>query len=562
VSALDRLWRWAPAVAFVGFCALVLLSNAHDWDMVLSMNEVDRRSWLIDHLPPRWSYQLCAGSSRIGDPQAFGLSPLFLPVLLFGAFWGTKLLLVGCVLAGWFGLRAVLRAIFPALESELAGALAVFFLGGNFFLWHFSVGHLTFALIPLSCVGLALVARAFRQGLGTRDAALLALVWALIGSAGFYAVAVFWLLPLLVCLGLPALGLRLSAWPDRRSALRLVAALGAGMLLSAPKWLAVLVYQGLHPRSLDADHHVPEHALSLLELLSAQLSPTLRYDYVLGPTEWGPWDIWEYSSFSAISIAVIAVAARSWPQRKALDRRWLAFFALALVLSTSLFLHEDSALSLHHLLNRLVYRGSVRAIGRYGVVLQAIGLLFVAWRLGSDAALRAWARRALPVGYAICALQLGLLLANTEPAATRAFLSVERRTPQAMQVERFVKPYKPVSPHARPHPAPRSFMYASIARGEIVPNCHQPLRRVRAITTEARAYGVEIHDDDTIDLVDADPDLISNACRASISVTQSAIAFDPAGCPSDLCLNLNDVDPSADEPFALDEERGKFCRRR
>jgi hypothetical protein len=84
---LDKLRRhWPVLVLFTYFAIFITLSNQFDWDYFFTTAEVDLRAWLADHELPLWSYQFCGGVTRIGDPQAFGLSPLFLPVFLFGSY--------------------------------------------------------------------------------------------------------------------------------------------------------------------------------------------------------------------------------------------------------------------------------------------------------------------------------------------------------------------------------------------------------------------------------------------------------------------------------------------
>jgi hypothetical protein len=566
----SRLERIAIALLFLGLFVLLVGSNQLDWDQFLSFFEVDRRAWLIDHAPPRWSYQLCAGASRLGDPQAFGLSPLFLPVLLLGTFWGSKILALASVVVGWLALRAALGLLFPVLSASLRGALALFFVFGDYFLWHLHAGHLTFALVPLSLTLFALGLRAFRGGLSTRDATLFVICAASILSAGFYPVVVFFLIPVGLCMVVPAAVL-VGARPDSKSALRLGVAVVSALALSAHKWLGVLAYQRKFPRTLDPARHVAERALSPLQTLAFQISPTIGHEFWWAPPREGSWDVWEYAASSAISVLALAIVARlavrrggrSLPQASPpLSGRVAAFFAVALVGYISLTLEEDSPLSLHHLLNQVLYQGSVRVIGRYAIVLQLLALLWVAYRLSLDEVLRAWTTRWLvPIGYAVCVLNLATVLSLMDRDATTRLIRAEHVDVEHMQIERFVRPRTTAHPHERPYRVGQSYMFPAIARGEIVPNCYQPLPRPRAITTEARVFGVEVSDTDAIELVDPYPGPVDAPCRHSVSVTQQAILFDGAACPSDLCLNLNAVNLDADDAFALDEERGKYCRK-
>jgi hypothetical protein len=554
-----HVWPWLHVLAFLAFAVMVVLSNRLDWDAFYAFFEVDRRSWLHDHQPPLWSYQLCAGSTRLGDPQSFGLSPLFLPALVVGAFCGAKVLVVIATLAGWLALRRTLAVLFPTLDRPTASTLALFFVLGDFFLWHAHAGHITFSLIPLSFIVVERGVRFARGGFTWLDALWLTGAAAGILSAGFYPVMVFFLIPAGICLALPALALRLGRWPGWAATGRMLLALAAALGLSAHKWLSVGRYQKEFPRTLDA-HHVAEGGIGLLQTLAYQLSPTWKYDFWLAPSDWGPWDVWEYSMCSAISFLAVALLFRGWGLRTA-SRKALLFFAIALGLCLSFFLPDDSPLSLHHLLNRILYAGSVRVIGRYGAILQMLLLLFVAFRLSNDEGLRRWARRwLLPLGMFITTLNLGLLIANGDVTAAVAVAGQAKAAPDLMRTERIV-PLRTVEPaKSKPYRVPSSHMYAAIAAGEIVPNCYQPLRRPRTISTERRVLGAEANVGQSLDLVDKSFGPVSEACVRSVGVTQNHIQFDRAVCPSNLCLNLNAAN-SVDADFAVDEQRRRVCLR-
>lgn len=551
-SPLERL---GPIACFAALAALLVLSNRLDWDQFLAFFEADRRAWLVDHRAPTWSYALCAGASRLGDPQAFGLSPLFVPVLALGAFWGSKVLAFLCVAAGWLAVRHGLAIVAPRIEAPLRDALSLFFVLGDAFLWHLHAGHVTFALVPLSCVLLALTLRAFRARFGWAHAALFALVGGSILSAGAYAAVVFFLVPATLVLLLPALVL-VAGRPDRASLWRWLAAAAAALALSAPKWMGVLRYQRAFPRTLLPARHAAEPAVTLLQTLAYQLSPTVAHDFLAAPA-WGPWDVWEYAALSGVSIAAVALLARGLGRARL--GRPHAVFAVALLGYASLTRDEASPLSLHRALNAAIYAGSVRVIGRYGILLQLIALAFVAWRLDGDPALRAWARRWLvPAGFAVTLANLGSVLALADLDATRAAMRAPREA--AAPALRFVRPRTTALDRAARGPEWSSSMYEAIAAGDAVANCYQPLRRPRAATTEA-THAVPVAPDGTIALIDERATDVSEACRRSLALRATRIELDPAACPSDLCLNVNAVDP-ADPAWAFDEARARWCRRR
>ena len=147
------------ALGGVWVTLLLVCINHYDLYAFYALAEVDYRSWWLDHELPLWSYQLCAGISRIADPQAFGLSPFFVLVLLFGSFWGVKLLVLSSLALGVF-FTAPLFELFhrhdsgQALDRRIYITLALLFVCGNFFMWHLLVGHVTFSVILLA-LGLA-----------------------------------------------------------------------------------------------------------------------------------------------------------------------------------------------------------------------------------------------------------------------------------------------------------------------------------------------------------------------------------------------------------------------
>ena len=166
--------EFAVGVCLLAFGAYVILCNGFDWDVFLSFSEVDRRSWALDYRAPLWSYQLCAGVNRIGDPQAFGLSPLFLVVILFGSFWGTKLALLVSAAAGMYFTTRLL-ALFgePAARGTVPRAplltLAALFITSNFFLWHLLVGHFTFVSFFFGLGIIFYTLEGYLHGLGRKD---------------------------------------------------------------------------------------------------------------------------------------------------------------------------------------------------------------------------------------------------------------------------------------------------------------------------------------------------------------------------------------------------------
>jgi len=222
---------------------------------------------------------------------------------------------------------------------------------------------------------------------------------------------------------------------------------------------------------------------------------------------------------------------------------------------------ESNLLSLHRVLNQVLYAGSVRVRGRYGIVLQALLLVFVAWRLSQEGTRQARAPRfLLPLGFAVTVLNLAMMGRNTDGKATTAVLALPKLAVTEMRVGQVVPLRTVERPKSDPYHVPSSHMYPAIAAGEIVPNCYQPLRRPRTISTERTVFGSPAVVGQRIDLLDTRGGSLPEACIASVYASQNQIHFDAVACPKDFCLNVNAVNQHADAPFAFDEQRGRYCR--
>jgi hypothetical protein len=307
----------AVALNLLAFAGFVILSNWFDWDHFLSFSEVDRRSWVLDHRAPLWSYQLCAGITRIGDPQAFGLSPLFMAVILFGSFWGTKLaVLVSAAVGLYFTTK--LLALFadfathtPAPRASLL-SLATLFVTSNFFLWHLLVGHFTFVSVFFALGIIFYTLQGYLHGLRRRDFLIGALVVWQHYSGGFFHSTAYLLVPFFIAFSLFA---ALAASPGVPAALslprphgrRLVHAASfhlCGLAIASYKLVAVWHQQHAYPRFAGV---APEQT-SLWQLLVYQLIPTVGPRWLI-PLE-SHWDIHESSVFSLLSAALMLLGAR------------------------------------------------------------------------------------------------------------------------------------------------------------------------------------------------------------------------------------------------------------
>lgn len=531
--------RWIYSLLFLALVLLVLFSNQSDWDYFYSVFEVEYRSWILDRRPPLWSYQFCAGVTRIGDPQSMGLSPLFLPVLLLGSFWGAKALVILCCAIGIFYLTRLLEQVGRG-EREVALSLAFFFVFGNYYLWHLHVGHVSFALQLFALMPASLTLQGLQRKLSRRELFLLFFSGFSYCTAGFYHASVFFLLPLAGIFAVLLLRFR-PGWPRRSLLLPVLVMNGAALLLSAYRWIPALAYQNQFPRSLGSLAE-PNPAHWLLARLTL---PTLGQKFLDGNPDWGPWLMHEHSAFSVLPWLVVGVLISAYFLRERMDwrRAWGAelFFCF---LVTSLFC-GNSVISPVHWINRYLMAGSLRAVGRFQVVLVFLLALFLMRFLAVHPAARAFYLRYLrPLGLAIVAVTLLTFLpwldlqVGPPPASADASLSSARRVPA-----------RDLSAVAH------SYMYPALRAGEIVPNCYQPLARETKVEHELWASPV-LPKGASYSVV---AEGVSEACGRSVRITQNEIEFDEGLCP-EICLRLNMLNLYRPEKLIWNPQRGLFCR--
>jgi hypothetical protein len=555
------------------FTWLVIVSNQNDWDHFYSFFEVEYRSWLLDKRPPLWTYQLCSGVTRIGDPQSFGLSPLFLFVILFGSFWGAKAIVLFSTFVGIFYLSKILHGWLPLQPKpgrQVSISLSIFFFLGSYFLWHFHVGHLTFSLIPLLVPIFYFVLKSSQSKLSSREYFLFFLLVFTFLTSGFYHAFVFFLLPLLIA-GLGFLSIKWLQGQKPRFLNQQFFLLGAAffiaILLSSYKWYAVLKYQGDFPRRLgDIMNHPPESAFSFAQLLMFQFSPTREFDFVAQFSDWGPWYIWEYASFSAVSFLLVLFALSlladriRWKLKETLQKN-----ISEIVFSFILFLFllgDDSLFSLHRILNDHLFSHSTRSIGRYNILLQVLFLLATIKiiSLRPQPSLRV-SRLFLPLGFLLTMVNLLTFVEITPIDPLIRILRLPKVYARQMTEIQLVKPRDLVDPHASPFVPPESYMYPAILLGKMVPNCYQPMNRIHVLSgEEAVADGVEIKGNGSIDLIEPNEKLsISKACRDSIFLTQNSIFIDPKLCPKEICLRINSANIYEKPLVSLDPTGWKYC---
>ena len=573
---ISRIIDALMVVAALLFAGFVIGSNDFDWDHFLSTAEVDLRSWLVDGTPPLWSYQLCGGVTRAGDPQAFGLSPLFVVVAAFGSFWGLKLGVLLLTLLGFWAANGLLLLFYTGgrtthnptpVTKTIIRALSLGFVLGNYFLWHFHHGHLTFGL---DFVALGLVRCLLEAYFGPTPKyyPLLAVLsgWAYF-SAGFYGSLIFFLFPLTVGLVL-ALATVLGIPSLRQSApegglRRLSRMVGFGVLglgLGAYKIYYVAAFQQAHPRTVKASE-IPDGA-TLLQTVQYQLAPTLDYQFLALPKGSEQWGIWEYSAFSLnawwclIAVALLLLRRlREFRPAASVRRPTATFWVIILGVVAAGFAFSVGDLvpvSAHRLLNYFL-SGSIRVTGRYQLVFTVAWACIAALLLGRDRALRrlffSYGAVAVPL---LLSLNLFTFRRTFDSSSVAEILQADVDTVREMQLVSTVP--------SRTHN--RHFMYPALLQGHAVLNCYDPIWRVGVMSREFQARPelmengrIRVGVFPLIDLEAANP---PETCVLESYFTQSEIEL-AASCPPGTCVNLNGMNEYSDSGLKFSDTVRKFC---
>lgn len=568
--------RRALHAAIVVTCALtaylVVYSNFYDWDAFYALNEVDRRSWLEDFEAPLWTYQLCGGMSRIADPQAFGLSPLFVVVLAFGSVWGSKLwVLLSLALGAFFAAR-----IFERFHAPASGAgeqrsayvvLGMLFVLGNYFVWHLLVGHLTFSVVLLGLGIVHYTLEGYLKGLSWRQFALgSVLAWQHYSGAFFHSV-VFFLAPFFLAFGLfvgcERLVARLRGEALGRPLQRCLAAAAGfhlcGIALASYKLWAVWDYSRDTSRML---RNWPEQ-LSPLQIAGHLLVPTLDHAWIVPFSAGTRWTVIEYSAFSLITplLGVAAVAAlwrRAPGGRTPGEVRWrlplLASIYLAVAASFSL--GDFAAFAPFPLVDRLLFGGEGRVVARFhiGIVLAEAMLLMVLLR---PALRRSWMapRVCLVLLLAQC-VNLGSFLGLTSAGRLQEVLTYPSEPGARMRgwqrITLWVPYGNPPAQASKLLPGTRTDMYRYVLLGEGVVNCYNALPLPRG-----SAPYIPI-----APLVAADIGNPGDACLEQSYFTQNRIVLDES-CPELVCVNADRINPRQHElHLAISSEHRRWCRDR
>jgi len=253
-----RASRWLPLLVFTAL-GVALLAGAFegwtrlggkDWNYFLGQTQAEVTTLQRYGQLPLWTPWRTGGQPTLAQPETMLLSPVTPLALAFGTLAAFKLLLLPLFVTGALGLLAFARR--SGLSGAAAWAPALLFFGSGVFPLYVSGGWpnwlCALALLPWLLWSLR------RAEDDLRWIALAALLYAGLLLCGAIYQFVFVPLFLLVETSVRALATRRA-----RPLLVLGAALGAGLLLAAPRVLPLFEIYGLHPRQVPGD----EEALPL-----------------------------------------------------------------------------------------------------------------------------------------------------------------------------------------------------------------------------------------------------------------------------------------------------------
>lgn len=521
----------------LGYSSLFVFTNIYDWDFVFSTLEVDIRSIVLDGKLPTWSYQLCAGSSREGDPQSYGQSPLMILPLLFGSFWGAKAILFSAVATGIHYLKKIIFLINKNLSSLYRHILIFSFLTSNFFLFHFSAGHLSFSSVFFAFPLLYLCLKIVMKVEITRfEYVANSLFLTLLLTGGFFQASLYFVLPLALVFILYHL-LEFKPLQMKKISLIVGSSLFA-VLISLYRIIPVLEYQKKYPRILESSTEWN----SLYHQFLYFLLPIFEGDYLFSfkKSEYNAGEDSYFGSLIILSVFLIIGFARTWfSSLKALSSLTKFSFCLIIV-GLSLSFGGDGGFYPFHLLNTL-FDQSIRVPSRFNF-LTYLGLFvlvvdFLKLNIFSDNNKK---RIYLSVGF-LSILSLFQYGSAEDIQASlfhmKQIHNVDSVYQDQMQMVHVGKMRGPKASH----------MYIPILLGFSFPNCYQPMARKMYLISEdfkKASYQFDFH------FMYKDDGSQNPQCLEKSFFTQSSLYIDPS-CDTGSRVHLNFIQPEFLKKFNI-----------
>lgn len=144
LTSQKGLWilftTWALFITQLWLPRVWSFFGSNDWDLTYSMFEVARKS-LVDYMQwPQHNPWMAFGSDLNANPQAGHISIFFIPILLFGTFYGYKLSILMAVIIGAVGSEKFFSSLNKNKATSICGAML--FCAATYFSSHiFIAGH-------------------------------------------------------------------------------------------------------------------------------------------------------------------------------------------------------------------------------------------------------------------------------------------------------------------------------------------------------------------------------------------------------------------------------------
>jgi len=393
--------------------------------------------------------------------------------------------------------------------------LTLSFLGSNFFLWHFQVGHVS-QIITLWGIGVIYFClKSLYFPLTLKQIIASNFLVFSIYSAGFYHGVMYLLFPFYFSLCL----LMIFHWIQKKhfNLKDLIFTHLVGLVLSSYKFIGILIYQLQFPRMV----HFPKEILSLGDLLINQALPTIHYKYLNLISHHLPWSIWESSVFCLNFFIFFLCLLRPANACKKLKCspyfHWIIIYLVVVVIYS---MGEFSFWSPVSLLNHYLLNHSLQAIGRFQIGISFLITLIcgVLWQLKS------------PRYQHIFILLLLLNLSTFLPGiSTEQFKIISH-----LKIRRITKMTKLTTVKNRKNES--SFMYKSILAGKGVYNCYNAISLTQKFISEKSPHFLPYQQFNFINSANED-------CLKKSYFTQNNLHIDNS-CDHDYCLNLNNLNQS------------------
>ena len=541
-----------PVLTLALLLLVILVRNGGDWDAYTAQIELDRRAWIFDHAPPLWSYQYCGGLSRIGDPQSFGLSPVFLLILLFGSAWGSKIIFfLNCCL-GYFFITKLLSLITRKKNgpTEIAlSSLACLFLLGDWLLWRISVWHFTFSFSLVSIGIFYYTLKAWKEFLTTREIIFATLLTFTFYSGGVLHPLIYFVYPFFLSLftiAISQLVLRIDFGLTFSKLKQMAGFHVLGLLLASYKLIGIASYQRQFPRTLSDNIEMG----GLWRTLSFLTLPRGSSTHFSSIKELLKYNLWEDGAFSClpwilIALVILQIAKRRERTKsdstKAFDR-FLIIYGIILV---SFCLGDSTRFSLHYLSNHFLFSNSVRAIGRYHGGVTFLLLLIVASLMRNALLCDFYKRRLMLPAFFLAMVNAAFVFLKFD---TWSVFWNDIRTVSSSEKMRFQR-------ITDRNEIEFKNAYPLIKSGKGILNCYSPMN----FPSRLDPAFLSSFDSYPADLPLVAPDGVPRSCVENSYFSQNKLFLDPS-CPRErTCLNLNSLNPLELQSFRYNAKRHRFC---